>query len=171
LKRFEETRRSIDELLTEGKISEQQYGILNDKILEYEGGITRHENKNTHIHFNQRQLKGKFQDCKIHIRRPDLCMLNNGLLIVGRILHSAKSTIRAINEITQHQICYQILINYIGGPIFVLWHILNHIIECLRTFFLTIRHTTRGFSLLFYTYRVKYEKVVYLNLPGLPKSL
>jgi YVTN family beta-propeller protein len=39
LKRFEETRRRIDELLTEGKISEQQYGILNDKISEYEDDI------------------------------------------------------------------------------------------------------------------------------------
>jgi hypothetical protein len=39
LKRFEEARRRIDDLLTEGKISEQQYGILNDKISEYEDDI------------------------------------------------------------------------------------------------------------------------------------
>jgi len=41
LKRFEETRRRIDELLTEGKISEQQYEILNGKISEYEKDISK----------------------------------------------------------------------------------------------------------------------------------
>jgi YVTN family beta-propeller protein len=36
LERSEAMKRKTDELLTDGKISEEQYGILNDKISEYE---------------------------------------------------------------------------------------------------------------------------------------
>jgi hypothetical protein len=40
-RRLEQMRKKIDEILTEGKISEEQYGILNDKISEYQQDIDK----------------------------------------------------------------------------------------------------------------------------------
>ena len=41
LQRFEDVRRKADDLLTDGKITEEHYGILNNKITEYEEDIDR----------------------------------------------------------------------------------------------------------------------------------
>jgi YVTN family beta-propeller protein len=41
INRFEDVRRKADALLTDGKITEEHYGILNSKISEYEDDINR----------------------------------------------------------------------------------------------------------------------------------